>query len=196
MPTDVKQWEPADITIHIQGRGVVLKEKSLIAVESLSGKVVAVGTEAEALKDQSPGEIRVMSPLRQGIIADYPEAEYMFAELLRRALGKKPLLKPFIAVRVPKGITIVEKKALEDAMFQSGARNVLLFEMPMEQYLREIAEKYPDVSRKYKITIEITKEEPERYVKEALLQVLSYAGQEGIPADRVLELLEDARRER
>ena len=186
---DIQQWEPADITIHVRDRGVVLREKSLVAFEASTGKILAVGTEAEAMKGRSSGEICVSSPLRRGIIADYSEAACMFTELLRRVLGKKLLLKPFIAAVVPRGITIVEKKAMEDALFQAGARNVRIFTMPMEQYLREVKEKQPDLYRKYKVTIGISKDEPERYVKEALGQILQYAGQEGISADRVQELL-------
>lgn len=190
---NIQQWEPADIIIHIRDKGVVLREKSLVAYEASTGKIVAVGTEAEALKGRSSGGICVSSPLRRGMIADYPEAVCIFTELLRRALGKKRFLKPFITVIVPEGITSVEKKALEDAMLQSGAGNVRFFTMPMEQYLRDVVEQQPDLYQKYKVTIGISKDEPERYVKEALGQILSYAAQEGIPAESVQKLLESAR---
>lgn len=190
---NIQQWEPADITIHIRDKGVVLREKSLVAYETSTGKIVAVGTEAEALKGRSSGGICVSSPLRRGMIADYPEAVCIFTELFRRALGKKRFLKPFITVIVPERITNVEKKALEDAMLQSGAGNVRFFTMPMEQYLRDVVEQQPDLYQKYKVTIGISKDEPERYVKEALGQILSYAAQEGITEESVQKLLESVR---
>lgn len=182
-------WEPADIIIHIQGRGMVLREKSLVAWEYESGRILAIGTEAERMFEKGEQDIRVTSPLRQGRIEDYTVAVQLFTCLLRKALGKRLLRKPGVAVCVPRGITPVEKKAMEDALIQSGAKEVVISEIPMDRFLRDEAEKFPDIYRKCRITIGITKEEPERYIAEALDDILQYAAQEGIRADRVMELL-------
>lgn len=186
------KWEPADIVIHIQGKGIVLREKSLVAFEITTGKVLAVGTEAEALADKESENICVMSPLRQGMVADYTVAERMFAYMMAKARGKRfAIRKPAISVCVPQGITEIEKKALSDALIQAGAKEMIFYVMPMEQFFRE-SEQFPDINKKYKITIGITKEEPERYVSEELNSILQYAAREGISRDRVAELLQAA----
>lgn len=84
----------------------------------------------------------------------------------------------------------MEKKAMEDALLQAGAKEVVLQESPLKQFLMEEAEHFPDIYRKCRITVGITKEEPERYITEALDGILQYAEQEGIPADRVMALLQ------
>ncbi len=183
-------FEPADIVIHVREKGIVVREKSLVAFDAATGKILAVGTEAEALTGRESDQIRVLSPFRQGVIADYTVAELMFIYLMAKTTGKRPFLRPGVAVCVPKGITGVEKKALEDAILQAGAKEVVISELPMDRFLQEEAERFPDVYRKCRITIGITKEEPERYVEEALDGVLRYAAQEGISTERVLELLQ------
>lgn len=183
-------FEPADIVIHVREKGIVVREKSLVAFDAATGKILAVGTEAEGLTGRESDQIRVMSPLRQGVIADYTVAELMFIYLMAKTTGKRSFLRPGVAVCVPKGITGVEKKALEDAILQAGAKEVVTSELPMDRFLQEEAEQFPDVYRKCRITIGITKEEPERYVEETLDGVLRYAAQEGISTERVLELLQ------
>ena len=183
-------WEPADVVIHIQGMGTVLREKSLVAYEHESGKILAFGTEAERMFGMEEQGIRVVSPLRQGMVEDYAVAVQLFTCLLQKAVGKRSWRRPGIAVCVPRGITPVDKKAMEDALLQAGAKEVVLQEFPLKQFLMEEAEHFPDIYRKCRITVGVTKEEPERYITEALDGILQYAEQEGIPADRVMALLQ------
>ena len=184
----VKTYEPADIVIYIHNKGIVLREKSLVAANWETGKIEAVGIEAENMKTKNLKGIYVVSPLRQGMIADYQMAVVLFSRLLLKALGKKPLRKPAVGICVPKGITEVEKKAVEDALIQSGAREVLIADIPVEEFIREFIEKSPKLASKFKIFIGITKDEPERYIAEEFGQILEYARQEGISDERVEEV--------
>lgn len=184
----VKTYEPADIVIYIHNKGIVLREKSLVAANWKTGKIEAVGIEAENMKTKNLKGIYVVSPLRQGMIADYQMAVVLFSRLLLKALGKKPLRKPAVGICVPKGITEVEKKAVEDALIQSGAREVFIADIPVEEFVREFIEKSPKLASKFKIIIGITKDEPERYIAEEFGQILQYARQEGISNERVEEV--------
>ena len=184
----VKTYEPADIVIYIHNKGIVLREKSLVAANWKTEKIEAVGIEAENMETKNLEGIYVVSPLRQGMIADYQMAVVLFSRLLLKALGKKPLRKPAIGICVPKGITEVEKKAVEDALIQSGAREVFIADIPGEEFVSEFIEKSPKLASKFKIIISITKDEPERYIAEEFGQILQYARQEGISDERVEEV--------
>lgn len=181
-------YEPADIMIHVQGRGIVLKEKSLIAVQASDNKIVAFGTDAQRMAEKDREDIMVLSPLHQGMIADYPAAMELFLCLLRKALGKKPIIKPPVAVCVPKGMTSVDRKAMEDAVIYAGAGELLLSDVPMEEFIREFPDKSPKLYRKFKITMGIAKDEPERYVEERMRELSAYAEEQQIPAERVYAL--------
>lgn len=181
--------EPADILVYIQGKGIVLKEKSLAAVDTTCNKFIAFGNEAAHMAEDLPGTVEIISPLRRGMISDFFTAEQLFAHLMLKALGKKPLRKPAVAVCVPKGINMVEKKAVEDALYMAGAREVLIADWPVEQLVQHIRESSDKNMKKFKIIIGITKDEPEKYIKEELSEILQYAQQEGIPAQKVEELL-------
>lgn len=188
---ELMMYEPADIIIYIQGKGTVLKEKSVVAYQKSENKIVAFGTEAYGMAGKNREDIVVMSPLRQGVVADYCIAEKLFSYLLIKAIGKKPILnKPAVAVCAPKGITEVEHKALEDMLLFAGAKELFVTELPMEKFLREFSDKNPKEYGKYKIIIGITKDEPEQYIEESMKTILDYALQEHIPRERVWELLQ------
>lgn len=184
-------YEPADIIIHIQGRGIVLKDKSVLAYQKSDNKIVAFGTEAECMANGNPENILVTSPLRQGKIADYHAAAALFSHMLTIAIGKRPLLKPVVALCVPKEITLVEKKAFEEVLIGIAARESFITDIPAETFIKEFPAGCPEESRKCKIAIGIVKEEPERYVSEQLKAVLSYAAQMHIPQERICELLQN-----
>lgn len=186
-------WEPADIIIHVQGKGIVLKERSVIAYRKDNNKIVAVGTEAEHLKEKDTDNLVVRSPLRQGRVEDFVPASKLFALLFIKAFGKRPILKrPAVVVCAPKGITPVERMAIKDMMaWEVRAGEILIVDTPAEEFIREFSEKSPNEYRKFKIIVGITKDEPERYVEEQLKNTLNYAKQEQIPTERVLELLRD-----
>ncbi len=180
-------FETADIVIYIKGRGVVVKEKSLLAFDTISKKVVATGNDAEDMLKNPQENIKVISPLRRGMIADYIAAVELMRSLLRKAWGKKPLIKQPVSVCVPKEITDVEKKAVLDVLYQSGAKELFITDISMEQLLRELPN-LPKNQQNVKTFISITKENPECYIAEHVTEILRYAEQEGIPMEKVKEI--------
>ena len=121
----------ASILVYIKGKGVVLKEPSVVAFDRDTNKIKAIGEEARLMLGRTPGNIVAVRPLRQGVIADFTVTEKMLEHFIRKAVGKKTFRKPKIAVCVPSGVTEVEKKAVEDATYQAGAREVFIIEEPI-----------------------------------------------------------------
>lgn len=120
----------ADVSIYVRGRGIVLREPSLVAVDRGSGELRAVGSDAMALLGHSSGSIAAIRPIQGGVIADYGMAERMIKAYLKKTLGGSPF-KPNLVICVPSGITEVEERAVIDAGMQSGARRVYLIESPV-----------------------------------------------------------------
>ena len=121
----------ASILVYVKGKGVVLKEPSVVAFDSDTNKIKAIGEEARLMLGRTPGNIVAVRPLRQGVISDFTVTEKMLEHFIRKAVGKKTFRKPKIAVCVPSGVTEVEKKAVEDATYQAGAREVFIIEEPI-----------------------------------------------------------------
>ena len=118
------------ILVYIKGKGVVLKEPSVVAFDRDTNKIKAIGEEARLMIGRTPGNIVAVRPLRQGVISDYTVTEKMIKHFIQKAIGKRTFKKPRIAVCVPSGVTEVEKKAVEDATWQAGARSVDIIEEP------------------------------------------------------------------
>lgn len=121
----------ASVLVYISGRGVVLKEPSVVAFDRDSKKIVAIGEEARLMLGRTPGNIVAIRPLRQGVISDYTVTEKMLKHFIQKAIGKRTFRKPRISVCVPSRVTEVEKKAVEDAAYQAGAREVAVIEEPI-----------------------------------------------------------------
>ncbi len=121
----------ASILVYVKGKGVVLKEPSVVAFDRDTNKIKAIGEEARLMIGRTPGNIVAVRPLRQGVISDYTVTEKMLKHFIRKALGKRTFKKPRISVCVPSGVTEVEKKAVEDATYQVGAREVMIIEEPI-----------------------------------------------------------------
>ena len=121
----------ASILVYIKGKGVVLKEPSVVAFDRDTSRIKAIGEEARLMLGRTPGNIVAVRPLRQGVISDYTVTEKMLKFFIQKAIGKKTFRKPKIAVCVPSGVTEVEKKAVEDATYQAGAREVYIIEEPI-----------------------------------------------------------------
>lgn len=121
----------ASILVYIRGKGVVLKEPSVVAFDRDTNKIKAIGEEARLMLGRTPGNIVAVRPLRQGVISDYTVTEKMMKYFIQKAVGRRSLRKPRIAVCVPSGVTEVEKKAVEDATYQAGAREVAIIEEPI-----------------------------------------------------------------
>lgn len=121
----------ASILVYIRGKGVVLKEPSVVAFDRDTNKIKAIGENARLMLGRTPGNIVAVRPLRQGVISDYKVTEKMMKYFIQKALGKRTFRKPRIAVCVPSGVTEVEKKAVEDATYEAGAREVFIIEEPI-----------------------------------------------------------------
>ena len=121
----------ASILVYIRGKGVVLKEPSVVAFDRDTNKIRAIGEDARLMLGRTPGNIVAVRPLRQGVISNYSVTEKMMKYFIQKALGKKSFRKPRIVVCVPSGVTEVEKKAVEDATYEAGARDVSLIEEPI-----------------------------------------------------------------
>ncbi|MBQ0025783.1 MAG: rod shape-determining protein MreB [Lachnospiraceae bacterium] len=121
----------ASVLVYIKGRGIVLKEPSVVAYDKDTNEIKEIGEEARKMIGRTPGNIVAIRPLRQGVISDYDITEKMLKYFIRRAMGKRTLRKPRIAVCIPSGATEVEKKAVEDATYQAGAREVCIIEEPV-----------------------------------------------------------------
>ncbi len=122
----------ANIVVYARGRGVVLREPSVVAIDKASRRVLAVGEEAREMLGRTPGTIVAIRPLRDGVIADYSVTRDMLAFLIRKACGNRSrLFKPLVVVCIPSGATSVELRAALDAARSAGARDAFPIEEPM-----------------------------------------------------------------
>ena len=121
----------ASVLVYVHGKGVVLKEPSVVAFDRDTNEIKAIGEEARLMLGRTPGNIVAVRPLRQGVISDYTVTEKMIKYFVQKALGRRTFKKPRISICVPSGVTEVEKKAVEEATFAAGAREVHLIEEPV-----------------------------------------------------------------
>ena len=121
----------ASVLVYVKGKGVVLKEPSVVAYDRETNEVKAIGEEARLMLGRTPGNIIAVRPLRHGVISDYTITEKMIKYFILKALGRRTFKKPRICICVPSGVTEVEKKAVEEATFAAGAREVHLIEEPV-----------------------------------------------------------------
>ena len=121
----------ASVLVYIKGKGVVLKEPSVVAFDRDTNKIKAIGEEARLMLGRTPGNIVAVRPLRQGVISDYTVTEKMLKYFIQKAVGRPRYRKLRISVCVPSGVTEVEKKAVEDATYQAGAKEVAIIEEPI-----------------------------------------------------------------
>ncbi len=121
----------ASILVYLKGKGVVLKEPSVVAFDRDTNRIKAIGEEARQMIGRTPGNITAVRPLRQGVISDYSVTEKMLKYFIQKSVGKQRFRKPTISICVPSQVTEVERKAVEDAAFQAGARDVKIIEEPI-----------------------------------------------------------------
>lgn len=121
----------SSILVYTKGKGIVLKEPSVVAYDKDADKVKAIGEEARQMIGRTPGNIMAIRPLRQGVISDYTITEKMLRHFIQKAMGRKSFRKPRISICVPSGVTEVERKAVEEATYQAGAREVHIIEEPI-----------------------------------------------------------------
>ena len=123
----------ANTLVYVKGQGIVLNEPSVVAVQTTDGKskVLAVGSEAKEMLGRSPGNIEVIRPLRDGVIADFEVAEEMLKYFIQKVHNRKAFTSPIIIICVPSGSTGVERRAIHESAERAGARKVYLIEEPM-----------------------------------------------------------------
>src|SRR6266404_4394329 len=121
----------ANTLVYVRGRGIVLNEPSVVALNTNTGKIVAVGVEAKRMIGRTPGHIVAVRPLKDGVIADFDVTERMLRYFIQKIHRRRHLAKPRLVVAVPSGITGVEQSAVKEAGHQAGARRVYIIEEPM-----------------------------------------------------------------
>ncbi len=121
----------ANTLVHVKGKGIVLREPSVVAIKRENGEVLAVGEEAKRMIGRTPGNIVAVRPMKDGVIADFDVTQAMLKYFIRKAMNTKSFVRPRVVVGVPSGVTEVEKRAVLDAAQQAGAREAYLIEEPM-----------------------------------------------------------------
>ncbi|MDG2990400.1 rod shape-determining protein [Candidatus Synechococcus calcipolaris G9] len=121
----------ANTLVYVSGRGVVLEEPSVVAIDQISNQPLAVGSEAKRMLGRTPGNVVAVRPLRDGVIADFERAELMLKHFMRQVNGGKNLFAPRVVIGIPSGVTGVERRAIEDAARGAGAREVYLIDEPV-----------------------------------------------------------------
>src|SRR3989344_4683056 len=121
----------ANTLVYVKGRGIVVNEPSIVAVNKKTGKVLAIGKQAERMIGRTPAHIVATKPLTQGVVSDFEITEQMLRHFFGTMGGKRPLRSPRVVVGVPAGVTEVEKRGVEDAARNAGAREAFLIEEPM-----------------------------------------------------------------
>ena len=121
----------ANTLVYLRGRGIVLREPSVVAVEAKSRKVVAVGSEAKMMLGKTPGSITAVRPLKNGVIAEFDVTAAMLRFYFKKVSGSTIFSRPKVMICIPYGVTEVEKRAVEDVTLEAGAQSVALIEEPM-----------------------------------------------------------------
>ena len=121
----------ANTVVFVKGKGIVLREPSVVAIHNESKEVIAVGSEAKQMLGRTPGNIVAIRPMRDGVIANFEVTEAMIKHFIRKVHNRKTLVRPRVVIGVPSGITQVEKRAVRDSATSAGAREVYLMEEPM-----------------------------------------------------------------
>ncbi|MBQ9599742.1 MAG: rod shape-determining protein, partial [Clostridia bacterium] len=120
----------ANTLVYVQGKGIVVREPSVVAIDKYEGKVLAVGNEANEMIGRTPENIVAVRPVKDGVIADFDITQAMIRAFIKEA-NVSNIFKPRVIVCIPSGITEVERRAVEEAVIQAGAKSVALIEEPM-----------------------------------------------------------------
>lgn len=121
----------ATVLVYVRGRGIVIHEPSVVAIDTSTRQVLAVGSEARRMIGRTPKNIVAIRPLREGVIADYDVTELMLKYFLRKICGRRRMFRPRVVACVPSGVTSVERRAVLEAMMDAGAKQTFVIEEPM-----------------------------------------------------------------
>lgn len=121
----------ANTLVHLKGKGIVVREPSVVAINQKTNEILAVGDAAKDMIGRTPGNIVAIRPMKDGVIADFDVTQSMLKYFIKRAMSKGVFSKPRVVICVPSGVTEVEKRAVEEATLQAGAKEAYLIEEPM-----------------------------------------------------------------
>ncbi|MGI6778957.1 MAG: rod shape-determining protein [Acetivibrionales bacterium] len=121
----------ANTLVHVKGKGIVVREPSVVAINRKTNSILAVGDAAKEMIGRTPGDIVAIRPMKDGVIADFDVTQSMLKYFIKKAVTKSSFSKPRVVICVPSGVTEVEKRAVEEATLQSGAKEAYLIEEPM-----------------------------------------------------------------
>jgi rod shape-determining protein MreB len=121
----------ANTLIHVRGKGILLREPSVVAVEQSSRRILAIGEEAKRMLGRTPENIVAIRPLKDGVIADFDITEHMLKYFITKVHRRRALVHPSVLIGIPSGVTEVERRAVKDATLRAGAREALLMSEPM-----------------------------------------------------------------
>ena len=121
----------ANIIVTIKGKGIVLNEPSVVAIDKNNGDIIATGSEAKEMLGRTPDEILAIRPLKDGVIADFTATQLMLKSMIQKICQRYNAGRPRVVVGVPSGITEVEERAVEESVMQAGAKEVYIIEEPM-----------------------------------------------------------------
>ena len=121
----------ANILVTLKGKGIILNEPSVVAIDTSTRNILATGFEAKEMLGRTPEKIRAVRPMKDGVIADFTATQLMLKNIIYKICRRYSIGKPRVVVGVPSGITEVEERAVEEAILQAGAREVYLIEEPM-----------------------------------------------------------------
>ena len=121
----------ANTLVYVKGKGIVLREPSVVAIDTGTRRVLAVGDEAKRMLGRTPGNITAIRPMKDGVIADFDITEAMLRYFIKKVQNNSKMIPPRVVVAIPSGITEVEKRAVKESAIHAGAREVLLLEEPM-----------------------------------------------------------------
>lgn len=121
----------ANTLVYVKGKGILLSEPSIVAINTFTKKVESVGIDAKEMLGRTPGTIEAIRPMKDGVIADFDSTEQMLKYFIRKVHNRKTLIRPRIVIAVPSGITQVEKRAVRDSALRAGATEVHILEEPM-----------------------------------------------------------------
>ncbi|HCX64591.1 MAG TPA: rod shape-determining protein, partial [Eubacteriaceae bacterium] len=121
----------ANVLVYVKGKGIVLQEPSVVAIDTNTNEIKAIGAEARAMLGRTPGNIQAIRPLRDGVISDFKITERMLKYFITKVCGAKRLLRPRVVVGIPSGATEVEKRAVEQAVLAAGGTPPVIVEEPV-----------------------------------------------------------------
>ncbi len=121
----------ANTLVYVKGKGIVMREPSVVAIDSATRRVLAVGDEAKRMLGRTPGNINAIRPMKDGVIADFDVTEAMLRYFIKKVQNNSKMIPPRVVIAIPNGITEVERRAVKESAIHAGAREVLLIDEPM-----------------------------------------------------------------